>query len=365
LWTPRIWSGFARHYDSDVSFNDWDEVAGLKTAQEAAESVRVALERDPNALLERAIYAFMGYGEVFFRRANGDWARLEELIREFNRRYSSTGANNKLQANHGIQLATGAAFFASTGRASEMEEWLRAARTNLQASVESVPPGSSERIVRAAAYENFLRCAAVERLDFAAVRDDAAATLAKLADLPDARAFSHKEDGGDPHAVAYFHSGQAAFFLGDYTAAANALNAAVSALNKWWGERTVVPGVKQSRQDRADAVEIELYRSHALTRAGRREEARAAFALAMREVETLHNFRPDLFITQRLLAHALWVSTDINIESSADEKRISLERARNIYRDADREKRLTRIEREIFLLDIDQQLAASTAKAAP
>ena len=200
-------------------------------------------------------------------------------------------------------------------------------------------------------------------MDFVGVRLDAAATLAKLAGLPGTHAMSHKGEGGEPRAVANFHLGQATFFSGDYMAAANALNASVDALNKWWEPRLVVPGGMLSRQDRADAAEIELFRVHALARAERRQEAQIAFAPVKHEIETLHSLRPDLFITQRLVARMLWIRTEIETELPATEKRTLLEQARQIYRAADREKRLNRIQREIILPEIEKTLAAIAGRA--
>jgi hypothetical protein len=183
--------------------------------------------------------------------------------------------------------------------------------------------------------------------------------------LPADSGLGNKDEGGDPRAIALAHTGMAAFLVSDSVTAVGSLGRAIEILNHSWRMRSDIAGVGRNRQDRADFAELELYLVHALARAGRREEARERLLPLGREIEILHGYRPDLFITRRLVARALQIRVEVETTLPAAEKSALLERAATIFRDADRENRLTRIEREIILPEIEKDLTALGPPGAP
>jgi tetratricopeptide (TPR) repeat protein len=334
-----------------LAWLDWDEAAATSAMTEFAAAVRAIAQQQPDRWISRRDLSSIYVDEWAFRAANGEWERVRQIAGASLAHFKAAEDNHQMRAFHGNLLARAAQHYAATGFDAEADDCLAAAGPERSAMLATIKGDVVAATLHEAATQTGRRKTEIARCRHAAVREQAATTLALLARLPVA------ERNSAPVAAvrreALLDACGAAFALGDHAAAADLLRDA-----RGWAPTPRDPATPWPRQKRADNAHEELGWAQVLARAGRLAEARAMFAPARADAEALHQQRPDLFVTQRLLAHACWARVDVEPELPAAERRALLERAAAIGREADRAGRLTRFEREFYLADIERQLAA-------
>ncbi len=337
---------------SDVNSNawpEWDEKEGAAAQARNLEAVQASLARDPKSWSLRNSVAIATSAERTFRANNGDWARLEQIIRETESRYDSENETNFMRANHAALLNSAAQFYAGIGRDREAEAYLTAANKEAALLLAEVGGDSVEHALREATQANTRRLTDQARLNYPAVQADAIATAKKLDALKAAPAYARRVQTA--HSTAKLHEGRAALALGDNAAA-------VEAFTQWRAERTPRPPLEQqSKETRATNAGNEFTWAQALFRVGRVAEARVALAPAFAEAEALLREASTIFVAQKLMARALAARAEIESDLPAAERRAMLQRAKSLMVDNDNAQRLTRFEREQVLGEINAALA--------
>jgi len=201
-----------------------------------------------------------------YRRNNGDWVRVEQLVRETEPRYDSENEYGFMRGNHVSFLVNTANYYAATGRDVQADAYVAAARREYARINAELGTDSPERAFQEATQQNTLNGVELARLNHAALRENANAVLAKLA--PIAKSPGYEQRVRSAQAAAHLALGRAAFNTGDHETAYREF--------ALWQVLRNAPALReqQSRQDRAGGADNDLTWARALF--SRRSRCRGA-----------------------------------------------------------------------------------------